>query len=70
MRAAMTGELKNYKKLLEVQESVDHKKHQHFEEDFHAMTMLCYLKVNQKKLLLPSAVLSKNLFNSVLLFFL
>jgi len=32
--------------------------------------MLCFLKVNQKKLLLPKYILGKNLFNSFMLFFL
>jgi hypothetical protein len=34
------------------------------------MTMLCFLKDNQKKLLIPANLLSKNLFNSIMLFFL
>ena len=70
LRTSLAQDVNNYQKLLEVKNSVDHKSHQHFEEDFHAMTMLCFLKVNQKKLLLPSNVLSKNLFNSLMLFFL
>lgn len=49
---------------------VDHKKHIEFEEDFHAMAVLTMIKSNQQKLLLPSKVIGKQIFNSLMLFFL
>lgn len=70
LRTSVRDDIHNYEELMKVKASVDHKHHQHFEEDFHAMTMLCFLKENQKKLLLPTSVLGKNLFNSIMLFFL
>jgi hypothetical protein len=68
LKAAISQDVSNYQDLLKVKASVDHKKHQHFEEDFHALVVLCYLKANQKKLLLPTSILGKNLFNSIMLF--
>ena len=38
-----------------------------FEEDFHAMTVLCYLKSNKDKLMLTQTVLAHNCFNSLML---
>jgi hypothetical protein len=53
-----------------VKDMVDHKKHIEFEEDFHAMAVLTMIKSNQQKLLLPAKLIGKQIFNSLMLFFL
>lgn len=46
---------------------VENKELTEFEEDFHAVTILCYLKVNKEKLKLTQVLLAHNLYNSLML---
>ena len=46
LKVAISHDVKNYEDLQIVKKAVDHKQYQHFEEDFHAVVVLCFLKSN------------------------
>jgi len=64
------GEDADADNLALVKDQVDHKRHVEFEEDFHALCVLTMIKKQQQRLLLPSKIIGKAIFNSFMLFFL
>lgn len=71
LKKQIVNQVENTKKEIseieQIQKKVEEKEHTEFEEDFHAMTVLCYLKSNKEKLKLTSTVLAHNCFNSLML---
>mmetsp|Transcript_12165 Transcript_12165/g.20504 ORF Transcript_12165/g.20504 Transcript_12165/m.20504 type:complete len:137 (-) Transcript_12165:403-813(-) len=57
---------RNYLQIME--EKIVSKEHMEFEEDFHSMTVLCYLKENQERLLLTTQKMSHNFSNLLIIF--
>ena len=46
MKSQVEGSIKDVNEIQTIQKKVEDKTHTEFEEDFHAMTVLCYLKEN------------------------